>query len=85
MNGTFVEFIVLALMAIVMIVGWYLHQAWGEIEDLYGEIDDLQDKVNLLEDENAALDAVATQYKTTANYYQTIYHEAEFAAFRKAM
>lgn len=65
MNWTFIEFIVLALLALVIMLAYYIRQAWMEI-------DDLLDKIDVLEEENDALDTEARKYKHRCQHYQVL-------------
>lgn len=66
MNATMIEFLILAMTALVIMLAYYIHQALGEIDDLY-------DKIDLLEAENAELDQIARTERHTGDYYKMLY------------
>ena len=67
--------IVYVMLGVIAFLAWQLHEAWGEIDDLYDENDELREEAD-------ELARIASNEKQKVKHYEMIFHECEFANFR---
>lgn len=65
------EVIFFMMLAVIVLLAWFLHSAWGEIDNLYEEIEDLKEEAD-------ELDRIARDERSKAEHYRTILQESEF-------
>ena len=68
------EVVFFMMAAVIALLGWFLHSAWREIDDLYEEIDELKEEAD-------ELDRIARDERSKAEHYKTILQESEFSKF----
>lgn len=62
------HYIVLIMLAVIILLAWSLHNALGEVSELYEEIDELIE-------ETGDLDRIAREERNRANRYQALLQE----------
>ena len=63
------------MLGVIAFLAWQLHEAWGEIDDLYDENEELREEAD-------ELARIASSEKQKVKHYEMIFHECEFANFR---